>query len=507
MSRCKVNIVPIEAAAVDPRSTRRSLQHVGRCAVVAVVALLVLLPTSASAELPAWPHIFDPGRLMTFDLELAANDWDTIRKDTTNEIEVPAWFSADGEPAILVSVRRKSSRALPSEGNPQKVGLKVDINEFVDGQEWHGLTKLSLENGDPDPIAEGLAWNVHELASVDGFYGAGYHPALASWVRVNVNGDYLGVYSNVEQRDRRLLESRGLYVRGQTWLYEIDDRTGFAFEVGGPEHSAAYDALCYAPFRSKREATCPTPPDAVLETQLSALIEMQAMLTQGAIDALTANGDALFSHGKNYSFADFSPERDLKRRYYPWDLDAAFTGQDANIYGKRKGKTLEQTPFQSVILNHPTFRAMYNQIILGLTEPSGGFAPEGPLSETRLHAFLTTPSSSSDQRSRKTPISASRTRPTRSTPCDSSRARGSRVFAPRRSQTDPRRGVEATETAASTEGGEIRGRRRRQSGDVPAGTLHDDQERQVPVRHAHLAGQEPEAQRPPRRVRQPSEAG
>jgi hypothetical protein len=51
-------------------------------------------------------------------------DWDTIRFDTTNEIEVPAQFWADGESPILVSVRRKSSRALPSESNPLKIGLK-----------------------------------------------------------------------------------------------------------------------------------------------------------------------------------------------------------------------------------------------------------------------------------------------------------------------------------------------------------------------------------------------
>ena len=43
-------------------------------------------------------------------------------------------WAPDGETTILVSVRRKSSRALPSEADPIKVGLKIDINEFVDGQ-------------------------------------------------------------------------------------------------------------------------------------------------------------------------------------------------------------------------------------------------------------------------------------------------------------------------------------------------------------------------------------
>lgn len=306
-------------------------------AVLAALAASAVLTAPAQAE--AWQEVFDPNTLATLELELEPADWDTIRFDTTNEIEVPAMFAASGEAPILVSVRRKSSRALPSEADPRKVGLKIDINEFVDDQEWHGLVKLSLENGaDVDPVAEGLAWNLHELAGVEGFYGAGYHPALASWVKVYVNGEYLGVYVNVEQRDRRMLENRGLFVRGQTWLYEIDDINGYALEVGEPD-SPTYSRLCYAPFRTA--LACKTPSDAVLATELSELIDMQAMLTQGAVDAVTGNQDALFSHGKNYFFADFA--NGGKRRYFPWDLDAVFGGGNVNIYGRVKGKRLEQT--------------------------------------------------------------------------------------------------------------------------------------------------------------------
>lgn len=57
---------------------------------------------------------------------------------------------------------------------------------------------------------------------------------------------------------------------------------------------------------------------------------MNAMLTQAAVDAFTDNDDALFSHGKNFSFANFT-HGELKRRYYPWDLDAVFRQSDASI--------------------------------------------------------------------------------------------------------------------------------------------------------------------------------
>src|ERR1044071_7405771 len=92
--------------------------------------VLIVLTSAPAAHAQAWPDVFNPFQILTLNLELAPADWDKIRRDTTNTIEVPAQFWADGEAPILVSVRRKSSRALPSESNPVKVGLKVDINEL-----------------------------------------------------------------------------------------------------------------------------------------------------------------------------------------------------------------------------------------------------------------------------------------------------------------------------------------------------------------------------------------
>src|SRR5918993_814500 len=84
------------------------------------VLLLVLLIAAPGAFAQAWPDVFNPFQILTLNLQIAQTDWDTIRHDTTNEIEVPALFWAAGEEdaKLLVSVRRKSSRALPSEADP-----------------------------------------------------------------------------------------------------------------------------------------------------------------------------------------------------------------------------------------------------------------------------------------------------------------------------------------------------------------------------------------------------
>jgi len=348
-----------------------------------LVAALTALSAAASAQ--PWPQVFDPFVVRTFNLELDAADWEVIRFDLTNEIEVPASFWADDESPIPVSVRRKSSRALPSEADPIKIGLKIDINEFVSSQQWHGLVKLSLENaGDVPVLYEGMAWQLHQLAAQAGFYGPEAYPALANWVRLNVNGEFVGVFTNVEQRDTQYLRNRGVRVSGSTWLYEIDDIDGWALESGDP-HSPAFLALCYPPFvrsgKGKKAAACATPGDASIESALDDHIELDAMLAQGAVDAFSDNPDALFSHGKNFFFADFD-HSELKRRYIPWDLDAVFRGTSASIYGKASGRGVTQTPYQEILLNHAGIRERYNAT-LGAMIGAGG-----PLSEASVHAFL-----------------------------------------------------------------------------------------------------------------------
>ena len=346
--------------------------------------LIILLIVAPASFAQGWPEVFNPFQILTLNLQLAEQDWDTIRHDITNEIEVPAWFWADGESPILISVRRKSSRALPSEANPIKVGLKLDINELVDGQKWRDLTKVSLENGaDSGVVQEGLAWNLHRLAS--GSYG--YQAAFASWVQLRVNGQLIGVYVNAEQRDKQMLRNRGLWTADETWIFDQDD-IGVPEIEEGDGFSPTYDALCYVPFRvaSKKDSgVCATPTDVELANQLPLLIDMPGMLTQGAVDAYTDNPDALLSHGKNFQFVDFidpnNTGKDTRRLYFPWDLDAVFRSTSGNIYASGSGRKVAPSTYQEVILRHPTFRAQYNQIMLDLLN--------GPLAVANVQAFLT----------------------------------------------------------------------------------------------------------------------
>lgn len=364
---------------------------------------------------------FDPLVVRTFAFTMDRADWDTVRADLTYELRRPAELAVDGGPPMLVEVRRKSSRALPSEADPRKVGLKVKVDGYVSGQRWMGLNTLSLENGgDVSPVEEGFQWNLHELAAVEGFYGEGYGPGRANWVLVTMTvtdpgadgavvtaaTEVLGVYTSVEQRNKRFLTARSIPTTvGSTWFWKQSD-------IGPPEPEVGEGLsphqveLCYVPFgtqsgetdgggkggkggtRPRAASTCTKPAtEAALQLQLDRLVDMRGMLTLGAIEAYANNHDGMLTKGKNFFFLDrVDGATAVPRTFYPWDLDTGFNGIDANVYAvgtgrnKRGGTTYTQSAYQQLVLNHPAYRAQYNAILLGLLD--------GPLDADALHAFL-----------------------------------------------------------------------------------------------------------------------
>lgn len=353
---------------ISPRSSRH------RRLVRILLAILLPGALTFSTKAAEWPDVFDPFRILTINLQMDSGDWSTVRNDTSLSVEVPAAMWADGETAISVRVRRKAGAALTA-GGVTKVALKIDINDLVPGQTWRGLKKLSLENGaEISTLREGFMWNMFRLASDNGVFG--YPSGHASWVRVVVNGEYQGVYVNAEQRDKQFLENRGLYKEGATWLYKVD---GNATIEGGilASNSPTFSHLCYTPFTAgpgSGGGTCAQPN---LESDLPQWIDMQGLLALAAINAFCGNGDSLVTHdNKNSYAADFLPPTQLKRMYFPWDLDTGISSTTFNIYTGPRGVT----EFQSQIIAHYWWRQVYRHIMQDMVS--------GPLSVASLTAFL-----------------------------------------------------------------------------------------------------------------------
>jgi hypothetical protein len=338
-----------------------------------VVSLLMAggacaLPNVSSAQTTR--ALFDPLTVIPLNVELDPLDWDIVRADDSFSIMKPAWLNADGDAPILVGIRRKSATPV---GN--KLSFKVDINEYVDGQLWRGVNKLSLENGDDaDVVAEGLAWMMHRFAADAQPAGGTYQPGLAAWITLRINGADHGVLLSVEEVNKQFLRNRKLWKGSETWLYKQDD-IGPAEQKEGSGDSPTVQQLQYSPFvtesggKGKKTTTTSSTLDAdTVAGQLTSLIDMDGMLTLGAVNAFSTNPDELFNKGKNFFWADWSATVGRKRHYFPWDLDAVIRSVDGNIYGQTKGQTFTQAEYQRVIIENPQFLAKYNEIMLRLLD-------------------------------------------------------------------------------------------------------------------------------------------
>jgi hypothetical protein len=391
------------------------LKHLFR-ALLLLLALSAtfLFNTTAQAEDNAaldWPGLYDPFTVLNLHLDLVdGDDLDIILNDTTYDIEVPAWFWADGEEShkILVSIRRKSATAIPNEladWENKKVSFKVDINEYYEDdpravKTWHGIKKLSLENGDDqDVVTEGFSWYLHRLASNSGL---DYQSGLASWINLHIDGKPMGVYVNVEQPDKQYLKNRELWEGGDdTWLYKmssIDSPEAKEAPEDDSENvidSPESETLCYKPFKDK--GRCDTPSD--FKDQLNSNINMEGMLTLGAVSAFHYSPDDLFSKGKNFYYTDASGR---KREYMQWDLDSAFGSMDpnTNMYNQATKGRHDVYEKSLVEAGDAPFREEYNDVIKYLLDDDGPFDESKLLADLKAFEILLGPSLELDPNSK-----------------------------------------------------------------------------------------------------------
>ena len=317
----------------------------------------VVTPTPEDEELETvsgCAGVYNPDQLLKLSLELAAGDWNTVLADTSYSVVVEAQMQCEDEPPLTVGVRRKRS------GGNQKVGLKIDINAIVPGQEWYGLKKLSLENGVSSGdntdgadvgayLAEYLSWRMMVLS--------GAVTSRAAFVQVEINGEPLGVYVDVEQPDKRFLEARLGDDSG--WLYKksggVDD--GLKTNELSSEQNPYEEYFCF--WASGKG--CAIPSASELLAELPERLDIPQFLRVGAVNAFIANGDGPLFKDNNYYYYDYASG---PRVYLPWDLDTTMN-DDPGVYmgGGGGGGTSD---FDAVLFMH--WRDDYTAIVQELLD-------------------------------------------------------------------------------------------------------------------------------------------
>jgi predicted transcriptional regulator len=232
-------------------AARTSVTRVG----LVVCALLCALVAAAAARADPAAPLYEPYAVAAIDLELPPASFEALEKDPDSDY-VEGTFSlaqSSGSPSgigafstpLTVGIRLKggtgSFRALKDE----KAAFKIKFNEFVKGQKFLGLKKMTLNNMVQDPSM------LHETLAYEAFGSLGVPASRTGYAYVRVNGADYGVYLNIETLDDVSLPLRFGSTRH---LYEADapgtDVSGAAtdFEVdeGDDEDLSDLEALIAA---------------------------------------------------------------------------------------------------------------------------------------------------------------------------------------------------------------------------------------------------------------------
>jgi len=268
-------------------------------------------------------------RFTHFELDLDPADWDTLRHETRNVIDVllgdcqaepfgspftwfPAQLTIDGEPIGTIDVRKKGFFGSLDEERPS---LKLDLVEFDDDLHFLGVERFTLNNAISDPAL------VRQCVGYQVFADAGIPASRCNFARVTVNGVDLGVYVNVEPVKEPFLDRHFGDATGD--LYEgtlADFREGW---TGTLERKTNEDSDDWSSIEGV-VAALEGDDDALIDA-LAAEIDLDNWFTFWATEVVVTHLDGYAGNTNNYFIYD-DPGRD-RLVFMPWGIDAILLPQ------------------------------------------------------------------------------------------------------------------------------------------------------------------------------------
>ncbi len=323
---------------------------------------------AGAAEADPSDAYFALDRVLDISIEIAVEDWDTLRHQTRTfedliaEIEehelsrpfasIYTWFSAtvtvDGETHADVGVRKKGFLGSQSDTKPS---LKLRFDKYVDNQSLGGvMERMTLNNSVQDPSM------VNTCLSYRVFAAAGSPAPRCNFATVSVNGTDLGLYVHVEEIKKPFLARHFESNDGNLYEGTISDFTP-AYR-GTIEKKTNEDDDDWSDIDAV-VAALEDESDTGLEA-LGEIVDLDRYLTHWATEVLVGHWDGYAGDRNNYWFYRESGGRFV---FIPWGTDDTFhLRDDPNPFDNISDpppSVLALTAIPNRLYNHPDWRTNY----------------------------------------------------------------------------------------------------------------------------------------------------
>ena len=145
-------------------------------------------------------RLFDTSQVHT--VEIRMDDWEGFLETCENEEYAVCTLTIDGEIYRNVGIRAKGNTSLSSVSamGSDRYSFKVEFDQYAEGQTYHGLDKLNLNNLIYDNTC------MKDYLTYQLMNSFGVAAPLSSYVYITVNGEDWGLYVAVEGVEEAFLQ-------------------------------------------------------------------------------------------------------------------------------------------------------------------------------------------------------------------------------------------------------------------------------------------------------------
>jgi spore coat protein CotH len=259
-------------------------------------------------------RVFDTSVLHRIEIVIASEDARTILTRTSERVR--STFTFDGIVLKDVGVRQAGGTFNAFVAIDAKPTLSLKFDDFVDGQELHGLEKIIRKDGRQDTglVGEHLTYEVYRRA--------GIAAPMTAHAHVTINGMDSGIYVMREAVNRDFLTRNFGRQFSDGNLYELSYRPD---PMVSPREIALKDEV-----EQKRQRTellgaadaVQTAPPETFAAAVSRYLDLERYITFYAVEAATSNYDG-FSFNVNNAYLYAHP-RDGRLIMIPYGADSSF---------------------------------------------------------------------------------------------------------------------------------------------------------------------------------------
>jgi spore coat protein CotH len=269
--------------------------------------------------------LYDPAILRTVFIDFENADWEAELEDFHgSDVDVPATLTVDGKTYENCGIhfRGMSSYGMVPAGYKRSLNVSIDLAD--EEQRLYGYKTLNLLNGSGDESMMSTVLYAHI---------AHQHkiPApKANFVRVVIDGEFWGIYTNVQQFNKEFLKENFGSDSGARWKVSGSPAGGGGLEYRGDDPQA-YEHPYEQKSGGKKAVEklinlCrvlnQTPTESLPEA-LEPIVDIDGLLWFLAIDNAVINSDGYWVRASDYSI--FLDKED-KFHFIPHDMNEAFRG-------------------------------------------------------------------------------------------------------------------------------------------------------------------------------------